>query len=65
MTAVIRPLLLSLLAAVVINYVIFVITRDWRKASLSTVIILMLFFMFGHLVRALIDNLDVFVTSGF
>ena len=57
-TVVIRPLLLSLLAAVVINYVILATTKDWKKASLSTAILLVLFFIFGHVVRILIDNLD-------
>jgi hypothetical protein len=59
MMVVIRPLLLSLLGALIINYIILLITKDWIKASLYTAVILTLFFAHGHLVRILVDNLDV------
>ncbi|HSM70367.1 MAG TPA: hypothetical protein VK851_02395 [Anaerolineales bacterium] len=59
MTVVIRPLLLSLLGAVIINYIILLATKDWAKASLYTAAILILFFVHGHIVRALVDSLDI------
>jgi hypothetical protein len=59
MMVVIRPLLLSLLGAIITNYIILLITKNWIKASFYTAVILSLFFTHGHIVRLLVDNLDV------
>lgn len=59
MTVVVRPLLLSLLSGVAIYYVFFLATKDWKKASLCTAAILALFFVHGHLVRLLVDNVEL------
>jgi len=44
-----RPMLVSLITALLLFLVLRVLLRDWHKAALSTTIILLLFFSYGHI----------------
>jgi hypothetical protein len=44
-----RPIIVSLLFAVVLILITFTLVKNWRRAAITTAIVLILFFTFGHL----------------
>ena len=51
-----RPLVLSLLFCVIIMGLTWLIFRDWSRTALSVLIVLLLFFSYGHIYNALEDS---------
>jgi hypothetical protein len=51
-----RPLLATLVATAVLLIIVGSLLKDWDKAALSLTLVLLLFFSFGHVVRAVRAN---------
>ncbi len=57
-TVVLRPLILSLLGAVVLNILLAWVIKDRVRSSLITAVVLIFFFTYGHAARFLVDNIE-------
>jgi len=57
-SVVFRPLVISLLGGFILALLLWSLLKDWTRASLGTLVVLLFFFSYGHIARLLIDRFD-------
>jgi len=57
-SVVFRPLVLSLIGGLLLTLLLRLLLKDWIRASGATLVLILLFFSYGHIVRLLIDRFD-------
>lgn len=57
-SAVYRPLAFSILGGIILALLLWLLLKDWARASVAALVIILIFFSYGHIVRMLIDRFD-------